>query len=263
MKETENEARPRTTLQGVQEPDAPQAWRPEAPAAPNGPVLPRVAQSEEQRGAQSPQARPQSPEEERLNALLHGLGVALALAGGAVLVGRATSTAEALKVLSAWVFTTSMVVLYGVSALYHGATDPRWKSGLQRLDRTAIALLMAGTYTPIGLLMVRGVVGQSLCVTEWALAISSVVLALRDPDYARHSVWVYQAMGWLTALGMPAFFKHTPGPDVLALALGGMCYIGGLAFLVRDRLKYFHAIFHVLVLFGTAFQFWAISEYIG
>lgn len=263
MNETGNKGRRLAALTGSQEPPALEGARPEVLAASSGALSLEMAQGVERERVQAPAGRPQSPEEERINVLLHGLGAALALAGGAVLVNRALLTGGTLRILSAWVFTTSMVVLYSASTLYHAATNLRWKSRLQRLDRTAIALLMAGTYTPIGLLMVRGIVGPALCGVEWVLAIGGAILALRDPDYERHSVWLYQAMGWLTALGMPAFLKHAPDPAIGALALGGVCYIGGIAFLVRDRVKYFHAIFHVLVLLGTAFQFWAISEYIG
>jgi hemolysin III len=163
--------------------------------------------------------------------------------------------------LSAIVFALAMVALYAISTLYHIVNDPPLKAHLQRLDRAAIALLIAGTYTPVGLLMVRGLVGGALCVGEWGLAFAAFVLAVKDPDYTRHSVWLYQAMGWLTALGVLPFFQHTPVPVVTALAVGGGCYLGGVLFLVRDRIPYFHTLFHVWVLLGTVCQFWAIREF--
>ena len=182
----------------------------------------------------------QSPQEELVNSALHGLGLLLAISGAFVLVNEAAYQAQALRLFCATIFAVTMVVLYGTSTLYHILERGSVKDRLQRLDRTAITFLIAGTYTPVALLMVR------------------------DPlDFPRRSVWLYQGMGWLTALGAWPLFQHTAMPVLAALALGGACYIGGVLFLVNDRVKYFHAISHVCALLGTAFQFWAISQYLG
>jgi len=208
--------------------------------------------------------RPQSRREEIVNSALHALGVILALSGGFVLVREAWRGQDALKLVSALVFASTMVILYATSTIYHALKSSATKDRLQRIDRMAITLLIAGTYTPVALLMVRGSLGVFLCLCEWVLALLSLVLMVRYPqDYPRRSVWVYQGMGWLTALGATPLFHQTPNPILAALAFGGVCYIVGVLFLVRDRVKYFHAIFHVFAMLGTTFQFWAISRYMG
>ena len=206
----------------------------------------------------------QSPQEELVNSALHGLGLLLAISGAFVLVNEAAYQAQALRLFCATIFAVTMVVLYGTSTLYHILERGSVKDRLQRLDRTAITFLIAGTYTPVALLMVRGALGAFLCLGEWLLVAVAVALMVRDPlDFPRRSVWLYQGMGWLTALGAWPLFQHTAMPVLAALALGGACYMGGVLFLVNDRVKYFHAISHVCALLGTAFQFWAISQYLG
>ncbi|MHB8254102.1 MAG: PAQR family membrane homeostasis protein TrhA [Acidiferrobacter sp.] len=211
-----------------------------------------------------PEGRLQSSSEEIINSALHGIGVVLALAGGSVLVHEAWGSHDTLKLVCALAFTATMVILYGSSTIYHALENGPLKDHLQRLDRTAIALLIAGTCTPIALLMVRGWIGALLCVGEWLLATGATVLMMRDPQhYTQRSARFYHGMGWLTALGAVPLVRHTPTAILAALALGGLCYLVGIAFLVRDRIRYFHAIFHVFALLGTAFQFWAIRPYVG
>ncbi len=206
----------------------------------------------------------QSPQEEFANSALHGLGLLLAVAGAFVLVNEAAYGNQVLRLFCATIFAVTMVVLYGTSTLYHILRQGSAKDRFQRLDRTAIALLIAGTYTPVALLMVRGVLGGFLCLGEWLLVAVAVALMVRDPqEYPRRSVWIYQGMGWLTVFGARPLFQHTAMPILAALAFGGAWYIAGVLFLVHDRIKYFHAISHVCALLGTAFQFWAISQYLG
>lgn len=206
----------------------------------------------------------QSPQEELANSALHGLGLVLAVTGAFVLVNEAAYRGQALRLFCATVFAMTMVVLYGTSTLYHVLRQGSAKDRFQRLDRTAITFLIAGTYTPVALLMVRGALGAFLCLAEWSLVAVAVTLMMRDPrDYPRRSVWLYHGMGWLTVLGARPLFQHTAMPVLAALAFGGAWYIAGVVFLVHDRIKYFHAISHVCALLGTAFQFWAISQYLG
>ncbi len=206
----------------------------------------------------------QSPQEEIVNSALHGLGLLLAVAGAFALVTEAAYHGRALPLFCAAVFAVSMVILYGTSTLYHILGHGPTKDRFQRLDRTAITFLIAGTYTPVALLMVRGSLGLFLCLCEWLLVAVAVGLMVRDPlDYPRRSAWLYQGMGWLTALGARPLFQHTATSVLVALALGGAWYVVGVLFLVHDRVKYFHAISHICALLGTAFQFWAINQYLG
>ncbi|HUW97275.1 MAG TPA: hemolysin III family protein [Acidiferrobacter sp.] len=208
--------------------------------------------------------RPQSRREEIANSALHALAVVLTLGGGLVLVHEAWRGHDVLTLASTFVFAATMVALYMASTVYHALGRGTTKDRLQRIDRAAITFLIAGTYTPIALLMIRGWIGASLCLCEWLLVLLSMAIMVRDPqNYPERSTWIYHAMGWLTALGAIPLIQHTPTPVIVALGIGGICYIMGVLFLIRDRVKYFHAVFHVFVMLGTAFQFWAISRYVG
>lgn len=208
--------------------------------------------------------RPQSRHEEVVNSALHSLGAILALGGGYTLVHTAWENDNTLRLLCGLVFAGAMIIVYATSAFYHASERGPKKDHLQRIDRAAISLFFAGTYTPIALLMVRGWLGTLLCIGEWLLAFTGMVLMVQDPQsYPKRSTWLYQGMGWLTALGAGPLLRHAPATILTALALGGLCYTIGILFLTRDRVKYFHAIFHVLAMLGTALQFWAISQYVG
>ncbi len=209
----------------------------------------------------APAERNQSPEEERINAALHGLGAVAALVAGTILTRLAAQTDDFPKLLCAAIFSLAMVGLYAVSAAYHILPTGPLKERFQRLDRMAIALFIAGTYIPVATLLVRGSTGTFLVVTECALAALAVLFLWGKPErYMRRSEHIYQVMGWITILGAAPFFRHTPLAVLVTLGLSGACYGIGVVFLVRDHVKYFHATFHILTLVGAALQFWAISR---
>ncbi|MHB1567022.1 MAG: PAQR family membrane homeostasis protein TrhA [Acidiferrobacter sp.] len=207
---------------------------------------------------QSPTLSTQDPDEERINSLSHGLAALVSLMAGMALVTQARA-----PVAITGVYATTLTVLFLVSAIYHrlpvGPRKDRW----QRLDRIAIALLIAGTCTPIALLMVRGWLGEFLCGAEWLLALAGLgVLVIDPPRFLHGSAGLYQAMGWLTAIGARPLVQHVPMGVVVWLALGGLAYIGGVLFLVRDRRRYFHVASHLLVMAGAASQFLAIDLFL-
>ena len=233
--------------------DGPDAVSPAAPALDFREVLAAAPAAE----------RCQSREEERVNAALHGIGTVAATVAGALLTGHAARTGDFPKLLCAAIFSLSMIGLYAVSAAYHILPAGPFKDLFQRLDRMTIAVFIAGTYTPVAALLVRGATGNALLVAEWALAGLAILFLWGDPErYMRRSEHLYQIMGWGTILGAAPFFRHTPPPVLAALALSGTCYGVGVAFLIRDRVKYFHAAFHILTLLGAALQFWAVSWFL-
>ena len=229
---------------------------------PRPPVWPAEAPTETALGAA--RERPQSRGEERVNAAIHALGAALALAAGMVLVERAAHTGSPLKVWCAAISSAAMMALYAVSAIYHILPAGGLKDRFQRLDRMMIAVFVAGSYTPVALLMVHATIGTLLCVIEWGLAALAVVFLWGDPGrYARRSEQLYRIMGWITILAARPFFRHTPPAVLAALGLAATCYGAGVALLVRDRVKYLHAAFHLLTLVGGGLQFWAISRVVA
>lgn len=207
--------------------------------------------------------REQSRTEEHVNSALHALaalGVALVIPA---LIEEARQFGRPFAVFSVIVLTVTTVLLYITSALYHALTPGLSKQVMQAVDRAAILFMIAGTYTPVALLMLGGALGEALCVAEWVLAIAgALVLWIGGTRTLGWSVWFYQIMGWLGVVGAPHIFAGTPINVIVGIAAGGLAYAVGVLFLIRDRVPYFHAVSHIWVICGTAVQLWAISDYL-
>jgi len=203
---------------------------------------------------------PESGKGELANALTHAVGVALALAGLAVLVTLASLQGSPRRVISYSIYGVTLVLLYAASTAYHGIRLPRVKRLLRTLDHIAIYLLIAGTYTPFALISLRGAWGWSLLGLIWALAAIGVVLKLFFTGrFPRSSTVAYLAMGWLALIAIRQLFAHLPPQGLLLLFAGGLCYSVGVLFFAFDqRLRFNHAIWHLFVLAGSACHFFAI-----
>ncbi len=199
--------------------------------------------------------------EEILNSGLHAVGLVFVIPAGVELIRAALDSHDPARLVSAWAFALTLAAVYATSTLYHAARSAARKARLQVLDRVAIAGLMAGTYTPIGLLLVRGSLGIGLCAAEWVLFAVGLALSAHDPRrFPERSVWLYQAMGWLTALGFGPLWQHTQ-PAVLGIfALGGLCYLAGVLCLVRDQIRLMHALSHALALVASACHVWVVWQ---
>jgi hemolysin III len=197
---------------------------------------------------------------ELANALTHALGVALALAGLAVLVTFAGLHRSPRQMVSYSIYGVTLVLLYAASTIYHGVRHPGAKRRLQILDHAAIYMLIAGTYTPFALISLRGVWGWSLLGMIWALAAIGVVFKLFFIGrFPRMSVVLYLAMGWLAIIAVRQLFAHLPPMGLVLLFAGGLCYSGGVLFFAFDqRLRFNHAIWHLFVLVGSVFHFFAV-----
>jgi hemolysin III len=201
-----------------------------------------------------------SRESELWNALTHALGVALALAGLAVLVTLATLRHSPRQIVCYSIYGVTLVLLYGISTAYHGVRVPRAKNLLRMLDHMAIYLLIAGTYTPFALISLRGVLGWSIFALIWALAAMGVIFKLFfTGSFPRVSTILYLAMGWLALIFARQLFSTLPPRGLLLLFSGGACYSLGVLFFALDRRhRLNHAIWHVFVLAGSACHFFAV-----
>ena len=200
-----------------------------------------------------------SSRDELANTITHALGVALALAGLAVLVTVASLRGGARQIVSYSIYGATLVLLYGVSTAYHGIRLPRAKRILRTLDHAAIYLLIAGTYTPFALIAVRGAWGWSIFGIIWALAATGVVFKIFFTGrFPRTSTVLYLAMGWLALIAVRQLFAHVPPRGLILLFAGGLCYTGGVLFFALDHRRYHHAIWHVCVLAGSICHFFAV-----
>ena len=206
----------------------------------------------------------QTPREELFNALSHGVGLLACMGGTAVLVVLAALWGTAWQIVGVAIFGGALVVLYGASTLYHVSWSLRWKRALRVVDHAAIFLLIAGSYTPFVLGPLRGWWGWSLFGVIWGMAglgiVFKVFVGSRAPLL---STAAYVTMGWLAII---AFGPLSAALDTTALALliaGGVAYtLGALFYLWDERVPYFHLVFHLLVLTGSACHVLAVVAYL-
>lgn len=207
--------------------------------------------------------RRQARSEEVANSLSHGLGLLLAVAGLPVLVVRADHAGSASAMAGAVAFGGSAVLLYLASMLYHAIPQPRIKAILRTLDHIAIYLLIAGTYTPIALGVLRGGWGWGLFGVVWGLALAGTLFkALAGLRFPHLSTALYVAMGWVGLIAIRPLWVHMQAGGLIWLAAGGLAYTLGVVFFVLDaKIRYSHFIWHLFVLAGTTCHFFAVLLY--
>ncbi|MFG6457241.1 PAQR family membrane homeostasis protein TrhA [Roseateles sp. BYS96W] len=214
-----------------------------------------------------PADRPQTLGEEIANAISHGLGALLAIAALPLLVARAVRHGAAADVAAAAIFAASAILLYGVSTLYHALpstlANGRVKAWLMRLDHAAIYVFIAGSYTPFTLGVLQTGPGVTLLVAVWAAAAFGVTIKLLNR--LRHpivSTLLYLAMGWVVVFAMGPLVERMPGPGLALLVAGGLSYtLGAVVFLLDNRLRYAHFVWHLFVLGGSVCHFFAALWY--
>jgi hemolysin III len=208
------------------------------------------------------QERPQSLGEEIANSASHGLGFLATVAAFPVLVMAAQQRGDTGGIVGASVFATTMVLLYLASTLFHALPRCRAKRVFQILDHSAIYLLIAGTYTPFTLGVLRGSWGWTLFGIVWALAVVGTVLkALGGVRYTTLSTWMYLAMGWVVVIAAETVWTLVPGWGLFWLVAGGVAYTAGAVFFMAERIRYFHFVWHLFVVAGTACHFIAVLRY--
>jgi hemolysin III len=203
--------------------------------------------------------RPQTLTEEIANAISHGLGFLLAVASLPVLVGFASDHGGRGSVVGACVFSVTMMLLYFASAVYHALPHGPAKRWFQRLDHAAIFVFIAGSYTPFVLGPLRGAWGWSLFGVVWALAVLGVgAKALDRLAHPWLSTGLYVGMGWLALVAIGPLVERIPPDGLLLLFAGGAAYTVGAAFFLLDnRVRYAHFVWHLFVLAGSTCHFFA------
>jgi hemolysin III len=201
--------------------------------------------------------------EEIANAISHGLGALLALAALPLLVWQAARLGSAADIVGASVFGASLLLLYGTSALYHALPNGGAKCWFNRIDHAAIYVLIAGSYTPYTLGVLKGPWGWSLFGVVWAAAALGVTVKLLNR--LRHpwlSTGLYVAMGWVAIVAIQPLMERMPMAGLAWLVAGGLCYtLGAVVFMLDNRLRYAHAAWHLFVLGGSICHFFAAYGY--
>ncbi len=197
--------------------------------------------------------------EEIANAVTHGVGTCLALAGLGWLTLPAARAGAVLEVVSFAIYGLSAVLLYLCSTLYHALTHARAKQAFAVLDRSAIGVLIAGTYTPFALVVIRGGWGWFLFAASWALAAAAVLLTVASREgYRPLRVAIYAVSGWLIVICFRPAVRAV-GPEAMRwLVGGGLAYTIGIGFYAARRARYSHTVWHLCVLAGSVLQFVAL-----
>jgi len=205
----------------------------------------------------------QSYAEELANAMTHGVGLALSVVGWIALVVLSGMAGDGWDLAASAVFGGSLVFLYSVSTLYHSVRTPRAKWILRVLDHVAIFLLIAGTYTPFTVVLMRTGWGWTLLALVWGLALVGLLFKL----FSKHrfhpaATSLYLIMGWLGILFADPMSAALPAGAILLIVAGGLAYTAGVVFYGWHSLRYSHAIWHVFVLVGSICHYAAVALYV-
>jgi len=201
--------------------------------------------------------------EEQINVISHAIGLVLSVIALIFLVVYSAKYGTATHIVSFSIYGVSLIVLYSASTFYHYSKRPKLRSRLNIFDHAAIYVLIAGTYTPFTLVVLKGWIGWTIFGVSWGLAIIGIVLKLfYTGKYDKISTIAYVLMGWLIIIAIKPLIDNFSFNGLIWILFGGIFYtVGALLYMVRS-LKYNHAIFHIFVLLGSFCHFMAVFYYV-
>lgn len=199
--------------------------------------------------------------EEIFNSISHGIGIAIAAACISLLIVHACFAHDVWAIVSFSVFGFSMILLYSASTLFHSSRKIRKKARLNLWDHSMIYLLIAGSYTPISLVVLRGPLGWVLFGIIWTLAIIGIIYKFvfysGKRSERRLSAILYVCMGWIVLIAIVPLIRNAPVPTLWFLLAGGLSYSSGVIFYIKKRIPFGHGLFHLTILGGTICHFFA------
>lgn len=201
--------------------------------------------------------------EEIANAVTHGVGALLSIAGCAVLIVFAAFTGDPYQIVSASIFGASLILLFTMSTLYHSLTNEKAKYLFRVFDHSSIFLLIAGTYTPLTLVSLRGALGWTLFGIVWGSAVLGIVFNVISIDrFAKFSMISYLGSGWCIVFAILPLMRRLETGGLVFLVLGGICYTAGLLFYRKKEIRYMHSVWHLFVLAGAVLHYFCILFYV-
>jgi hemolysin III len=210
--------------------------------------------------ASDPDLYPRYPRADRIaDGIMHLLGLTFAVGGAAVLTAFAALSATGGQIAAVSVYAAALVATFAASACYHMTPWERLRPALRRLDHAAIFLKIAGTYTPL-VVLIHSAFAYVLLGVVWSLALAGVVLRLFRRGRLGHiQTWTYLLLGWLSLLLVWPMVRTLPSGATAFVVAGGLLYSLGVVFFRRDALRFSMAIWHGFVLAASACFFTAIS----
>lgn len=197
--------------------------------------------------------------EEIFNSVSHGTGGLLSIGGTVVLIIFTAIYADAWAVVSSAIYGASLIILYTMSTLYHAITNEKAKKFFRIMDHNTIFFLIAGTYTPITLAILRGALGWVLFGIVWGAAVVGIILNSIDLEkFRKPSMVCYVMMGWVIIFAIKPMLNAMPTLSLIFLLLGGAFYTVGIIFYSIKKIKYFHSIWHLFTVAGSVFHYFSI-----
>jgi len=197
--------------------------------------------------------------EEIFNSVSHGLGSLLSIAGTVVLIVFSAIYSDAWAVVSASIYGASLIILYTMSTLYHAITNVKAKKFFRIMDHNTIFFLIAGTYTPLTLVPLRGPLGWTLFGVVWGAATLGIVLNSIDLEkFRKPSVVCYILMGWAIIFAIKPMLHTLPKLSLTFLLIGGVLYTVGIIFYAVKKIKWFHSVWHIFTVAGSIFHYFSI-----
>jgi hemolysin III len=199
--------------------------------------------------------------EEIANAITHGIGAALAIAALVLLIVFSVMKGTVWHVVSFSIFGATLVILYLESTLYHSLTNKKVKRLFRKFDHMSIFLLIAGSYTPFCLTILRGTLGWIMFGIVWGSTIVGIVLkAFLTGKKDKLSTILYVVMGWLIVIAIKRMYLNMTFSGFLFLVIGGLLYTVGALFYSWDKLKYNHGVWHLFVIGGSVCHFFSVMS---
>ena len=197
--------------------------------------------------------------EEISNAITHGIGAGLSVAGAVLLIIRAAILADAMAVVASAIYGGSLILLYMMSTMYHSLANNAAKKVFRIFDHCTIFILIAGTYTPYTLVTLRGWIGWSIFGTLWGLTALGIIFNSISIEKAKNfSMVAYILMGWCIVIALKPTVIGLGFYGMLFVLLGGIFYTVGIIFYKMKKVRYMHSVWHVFVLAGSVFQYFSI-----
>lgn len=201
--------------------------------------------------------------EELAHSISHGIGMLLGITALILFAIKSKKVNNTLYTVSMMIYSTSLIVLYTNSMFYHAFPEGKVKNIFERLDHSSVYLLIAGTYTPLCLMIIGGMKGLVVCSILWGIAILGVILkSIWIEKFVKIHVLIYLIMGWIIIFFIGTIFKTLTSTGFILLFSGGLFYSIGVLFFVFSWFKYHHFIWHLFVLAGSILLFFSIYIYI-
>ncbi|MGI6606812.1 MAG: PAQR family membrane homeostasis protein TrhA [Peptococcia bacterium] len=205
-----------------------------------------------------------SLKEEIFSSITHGIGAVLSIAALVILAYFAGMKGDVWRVVSFSIYGFTLFFLYLSSTLYHSILIEKVKKVLRVFDHVSIYLLIAGSYTPITLIAMRGAWGWTIFGVIWGLALLGIVLNITSFEKTRIvSTVLYVLMGWLIIIAVKPMLQMVPAGLFLWLLAGGILYTLGIIFYACRRIPFNHGIWHLFVLGGSIMHYLGFLFYLA